>query len=388
MMAGTEPAPQHHHEILIRVNSRRGGNTIHPLEPEAPPGIPANYSDIKHFKKWFSWLVPCFVVANVVVFVITMFVNNCPKNSVSCLARFLGRFSFQPFSENPLLGPSSNTLEKMGALDVSKVVVEHQAWRLFTCIWLHGGVFHLLANMLSLFIIGIRLEQEFGFVRVGVLYLISGLGGSLLSALFIRSSISVGASGALFGLLGSMLSELLINWSIYVNKIAILVTLVVIIVINLAMGLLPHVDNFAHIGGFLSGFFLGFVFLIRPHFGWVSQRYAPTAYSSSRPIPKFKAYQLVLWVSSIILLIIGFTTGLVMLLRGVDLNEKCSWCHYLSCVPTSRWSCNTEPVSCLSEQNGEKLRLSCSNSSKSRTYELPNASASQIQGLCSQLCRR
>nr|GME17503.1 RHOMBOID-like protein 1 [Ipomoea batatas] len=310
------------------------------MEPEAPPGTPINCSDIKHFKKWFSWLVPCFVVANVVVFVITMFVNNCPKNSVSCLARFLGRFSFQPFSENPLLGPSSNTLEKMGALDVSKVVEEHQAWRLITCIWLHGGVFHLLANMLSLFIIGIRLEQEFGFVRIGVLYLISGLGGSLLSALFIRSSISVGASGALFGLLGSMLSELLINWSIYVNKIAILVTLVVIIVINLAMGLLPHVDNFAHIGGFLSGFFLGFVFLIRPHFGWVSQRYAPTAYSSLRPIPKFKAYQLVLWVSSIILLIIG-------LLRGVDLNEKCSWCHYLSCVPTSRWSCNTEPVSCL-----------------------------------------
>nr|GMC97546.1 RHOMBOID-like protein 1 [Ipomoea batatas] len=341
MMAGTEPAPQHHHEILIRVNSRRGGNTIHPLEPEAPPvpsGIPVNCSDIKHFKKWFSWLVPCFVVANVVVFVITMFVNNCPKNSVSCLARFLGRFSFQPFSENPLLGPSSNTLEKMGALDVSKVVEEHQAWRLITCIWLHGGVFHLLANMLSLFIIGIRLEQEFGF----------GM-----------SSISVGASGALFGLLGSMLSELLINWSIYVNKIAILVTLVVIIVINLAMGLLPHVDNFAHIGGFLSGFFLGFVFLIRPHFGWVSQRYAPTAYSSSRPIPKFKAYQLVLWVSSIILLIIGFTTGLVMLLRGVDLNEKCSWCHYLSCVPTSSQSKTARSLGYRAQTAVKAEHMSC-----------------------------
>lgn len=54
-------------------------------------------------------------------------------------------------------------LEKMGALEVFKVVYEHQAWRLITCIWLHAGVFHVLANMLSLIFIGIRLEQEFGF---------------------------------------------------------------------------------------------------------------------------------------------------------------------------------------------------------------------------------
>lgn len=139
----------------------------------------------------------------------------------------------------------------MGALDVDKVVHGNQGWRLITCMWLHGGVFHLLANMLSLLIIGIRLEREFGFgiflnysyqvilfyihyacfarvpliswlfnaVRVGLLYLISGLGGSLLSALFIQSNISVGASGALFGLLGAMLSELITNWTIYANKV-------------------------------------------------------------------------------------------------------------------------------------------------------------------------
>ncbi|CAA2985173.1 RHOMBOID 1 [Olea europaea subsp. europaea] len=42
-----------------------------------------------------------------------------------------------------------------------------------------------------------------------------------------------------------------------------------------------------------------------------------------------------------------FTVGLILLLRGVDLNDHCSWCHYLSCVPTSMWSCNTQPVSCM-----------------------------------------
>lgn len=51
----------------------------------------------------------------------------------------------------------------MGALVVTEVVKEHQGWRLLTCIWLHAGVIHLLANMLSLLLIGVQLEQEFGF---------------------------------------------------------------------------------------------------------------------------------------------------------------------------------------------------------------------------------
>jgi membrane associated rhomboid family serine protease len=56
-------------------------------------------------------------------------------------------------------------------------------------------------------------------VLIGLLFVISGFGGSLLSALFIQSNISVGASGALFGLLGAMLSELITNWSMYDNKV-------------------------------------------------------------------------------------------------------------------------------------------------------------------------
>ena len=51
----------------------------------------------------------------------------------------------------------------MGALAIKKVVDHHQGWRLISCIWLHGGVFHLLANMLGLLVIGIRMEREFGF---------------------------------------------------------------------------------------------------------------------------------------------------------------------------------------------------------------------------------
>ncbi|XP_022720051.1 RHOMBOID-like protein 2 [Durio zibethinus] len=292
-------------------------------------------------KQWTSWLVPMFVVANVAVFVVVMYINNCPKNNLgfegSCVAKFLGRLSFQPLKENPLFGPSSRTLEKLGALEWNKVVHGNQGWRLITCIWLHAGVIHLLANMLSLVFIGIRLEQQFGFVRVGLIYLLSGFGGSILSSLFIQgNSISVGASGALFGLLGAMLSELLTNWTIYSNKAAALITLVVIIAVNLAVGILPHVDNFAHIGGFLTGFLLGFVLLLRPQFGWVQRHQLP---AGAHDKSKHKAYQYVFWVIAVVLLIVGFTMGLVMLFRGENGNDHCSWCHYLSCVPTSKWHC-------------------------------------------------
>ncbi|XP_057764019.1 RHOMBOID-like protein 2 [Salvia miltiorrhiza] len=297
--------------------------------------------DMEHSERqWTSWLVPMIVVANVSMFVVIMFVNNCPKNhdgAGTCVAKFLGRLSFQPLRENPLFGPSSSTLDKLGALEWNKIVHENQAWRLISCIWLHAGLIHLLANMLSLVFIGIRLEQQFGFVRVGVIYLLSGIGGSILSSLFIQNSISVGASGALFGLLGAMLSELLTNWTIYANKAAALFTLVIIIAINLAVGILPHVDNFAHIGGFLSGLLLGFVFLVRPQFGWKEGRHLP---GGTRLKSKYTACQYVLWIVATILFIVGFTVGLVMLFKGEKGNDKCSWCHYLSCVPTSRWSCN------------------------------------------------
>jgi len=83
---------------------------------------------------------------------------------------------------------------------------------------------------------------------------------------------------------------------------AALFTLVAIIVINLAIGMLPHVDNFAHIGGFLTGFLLGFVLLLRPQFGWLEQRRLP---AGVRLKSKYKAFQYVLWIVSLILLIVG-----------------------------------------------------------------------------------
>ncbi|KAK2985120.1 hypothetical protein RJ640_022998 [Escallonia rubra] len=261
--------------------------------------------------QWTSWLIPLVIVANVAMFIVAMYINNCPKHysgvGDKCVARFFRRFSFQPLAENPQFGPSASTLEKLGALEWTKVVHGHQGWRLLSCIWLHAGVVHLVINMVCLVFIGIRLEQQFGFVRIGVIYLLSGFGGSVLSALFIQKYISVGASGALFGLLGAMLSELITNWTIYTNRAAAVFTLLIVVIINLAVGILPHVDNFAHIGGFLTGFLLGFVLLPRPQFGWIARRNLP---ADVRVKSKYKGYQYVLGLVSLGLLVAGFAVGL------------------------------------------------------------------------------
>ncbi|XP_078428535.1 RHOMBOID-like protein 2 [Wolffia australiana] len=379
-------------KVDVMAQPTRTDSMVHPMQIESPTQaaqLRENYpsdDEFRPFRKWIPWMVPSFVVANIAVFVVTMYENDCPKQSSSCVARFLGRFSFQPFKENPLLGPSSSTLLRMGALDVKRLIGGRQWWRLVSCIWLHAGIFHILANMLGLLFIGIRLEQEFGFIRIGLIYLLSGLGGSLLSALFIQSSISVGASGALFGLLGAMLSELITNWTIYANKFAALLTLVLIITINLGVGILPHVDNFAHIGGFLSGFFLGFVILIRPQFGWVRPNRAHPQHLRKSSPKKHKTYQYILWVLSIILLITGFTLAIIMVARGVNGNDHCSWCRYLSCVPTSRWRCRSTPGTCQISQRDELVSLTCLDSGKSRNYTLPGVMETQLYDLCIGLC--
>ena len=90
-----------------------------------------------------------------------------------------------------------------GLTSVDKGVAQGQYYRLLTATFLHFGLPHLLLNMFSLYLLGPVLEQSFGRLRFGALYLVSGLSGSALSYLLgPTNALAAGASGAIFGLFG------------------------------------------------------------------------------------------------------------------------------------------------------------------------------------------
>lgn len=130
-----------------------------------------------------------------------------------------------------------------------------EPWRLLTVLLVHGGFFHLALNMLAVLMIGRSLEPLLGRWRFLVLYLLSGLGGSVGVALIAPGVSVVGASGAVFGLLGALL---VIGRHIGANITGILIVLG----INLVLGFVPgfNVAWQAHVGGLVVGALIGLIF--------------------------------------------------------------------------------------------------------------------------------
>lgn len=122
-----------------------------------------------------------------------------------------------------------------------------QWYRLITAAFLHGGILHLLFNMYALYILGPELERLLGSKQFSALYFLSALGGSTLGLWFSdpRSN-SIGASGAIFGLLTATIV-------IGRHMRADVSQLVVLLVINAALGFTGGVDWRAHLGGALTG---------------------------------------------------------------------------------------------------------------------------------------
>lgn len=132
-------------------------------------------------------------------------------------------------------------------------------WRLLTAIFLHGSLTHLGFNMYSLYILGSSMEQILSKWKYLILYLATGLGGSLLSHFLHGNVVSIGASGAIFGLLGALIGYVLMHRDSF--RRGALMNLLVIAGINLAWGFQPGsgIDNYGHLGGLFSGFLLSFI---------------------------------------------------------------------------------------------------------------------------------
>ena len=164
-----------------------------------------------------------------------------------CVLVFIAMYIWGRGSEDTI------TLLMFGA-NFRPLIQAGEIWRLATSMFLHIGIVHLVVNMYSLLIIGRQLESFLGKWKFLIVYLGSGIIGSLLSVV-IHSSISAGASGAIFGLLGSLL-YFGYHYRLYLG--AVLKTQVIpIIILNLLIGfMVPGIDNFAHIGGLVGGYLI------------------------------------------------------------------------------------------------------------------------------------
>lgn len=149
-----------------------------------------------------------------------------------------------------------------GAMYEPYVVEGHEYYRIFTCLFLHFGITHLLNNMVLLGALGWNLEQEIGKIRFLIIYFVSGIGGNILSLLYDlrleQPAVSAGASGAIFGLMGALLYVVIANR----GRLGRLSGrgMLFMVVLSLYFGLTSSgVDNLAHIGGLIAGFLLAVI---------------------------------------------------------------------------------------------------------------------------------
>jgi rhomboid protease GluP len=145
------------------------------------------------------------------------------------------------------------------------LVRDGEWWRLVTAVFLHGGLMHLANNMVLLWIAGRTLEPVIGSMRLAIVYLTTGLVGSIVSALWHPAGVGVGASGAIFGLCGLWIFCAKTKRKNF-KSISRLETgsIIFCVGLNLVLGFLPGpVDNAAHFGGLLSGAVLGALLIPR-----------------------------------------------------------------------------------------------------------------------------
>lgn len=177
-----------------------------------------------------------------------------------CTAALIASFAVngwtvEPLDVNPMIGPSAETLIRMGAKDSYLIVVDNQAWRLVSSIILHAGLVHYFINMLALWFVGSAIETCHGPIAAAIQFIIPAVGGTVLSAIFLPEYITVGASGGIFGYIGACLADIVMNWKLLFcdfvtengkkhHHVMVIVILVLDIALNCIIGLTPYVDNF------------------------------------------------------------------------------------------------------------------------------------------------
>ena len=155
------------------------------------------------------------------------------------------------------ISPSIQSLDLLGATGTIPVIYYHRVWTLISASFLHGGILHIVFNMMALYQLGPFVLREFGFYRFINIYILTGIAGFTTSVLF-GVSFTIGASASICGLIGAILyygksRSGYYGQAIFKQAMGWVIGLVIFGII------IGGINNWAHGGGILSGILSGFI---------------------------------------------------------------------------------------------------------------------------------
>jgi membrane associated rhomboid family serine protease len=159
--------------------------------------------------------------------------------------------------------PSVTTLAYLGGDLGSRVIQDHEYWRMFTAPLMHGGPEHILLNSFVLLLSGTMLERIVGWKWLLGIFTITALGGEIATLFFLSHNVvGVGASGGVMGVLGALFAiagRLPLQFQSAMRTRAIQFLIPSLLPIFYSSG--SNVNYFAHAGGALTGVILGYALL-------------------------------------------------------------------------------------------------------------------------------
>ena len=181
-------------------------------------------------------MVQGIIAANVVFYLISLFLTSKSRLGGSL-------FGF--------LSPDQNSLLILGATGAVPVFQLGRAWTLISANYLHGGLLHILFNMMALRQIGPWVSAEFGPSRMFVIYTLSGVAGYIVSC-FAGVPFTIGASASVCGLIGALYYFGKSRGGNYGTAVSREVSgwLISLLLFGLVM---PGINNWGHGGGIVGG---------------------------------------------------------------------------------------------------------------------------------------
>uniref|UniRef100_A0A663LPH4 Inactive rhomboid protein n=1 Tax=Athene cunicularia TaxID=194338 RepID=A0A663LPH4_ATHCN len=242
------------------------------------------------------------------------------KGSCEITTREYCEFMHGYFHEEATLCSQVHCLDEVcGLLPFLNPEVPDQFYRLWLSLFLHAGIIHCLVSVTFQMTVLRDLEKLAGWHRISIIFILSGITGNLASAIFLPYRAEVGPAGSQFGLLACLFVELFQSWQVLEKPWKAFLNLFGIVLFLFVCGLLPWIDNIAHLFGFLSGLLLSFAFLPYITFGTVD---------------KYRKRAMII-VS--LLVFVGLFASLVVWLYVYPVNWR--WVEYLTCLPFTSKFC-------------------------------------------------